>query len=131
MANSLEVRVPLLDHEFMELAAQIPSSLKLKGREGKYILKKSMEPYLSSKILYRKKMGFSIPLAQWLRGDLQELFADKIFSSNTVLQDYLNIKTVREMWQKHQAKTSDFTSEMWAVLFFSMWAERFLEGEKP
>jgi len=128
MANSLEVRVPLLDHEFMELAARIPSSLKLRGKEGKYILKKSLEPYLSHDILYRKKMGFSIPLAGWFRHDLKKLFADTVLDSGAIVRQYVDINVVSEMWRKHQAGTSDFAAELWAVLFFATWAERFMAG---
>jgi glycosyltransferase involved in cell wall biosynthesis len=71
MAVSLEVRVPLLDHVFMERMARIPSRLKLRGREGKYIFKRALEARLSRDTLYRRKMGFSVPLADWWRGELR------------------------------------------------------------
>src|SRR6202162_4017154 len=67
MAHSLEVRVPLLDHPLMEWLSGLPPDLKLRGREGKYLFKKALEPYLSDDILYRPKMGFSVPLANWFR----------------------------------------------------------------
>lgn len=70
MAVSLEVRCPILDHVFMEYAARIPSTLKLVGREGKYLLKKALEPYLPREILYRPKMGFGMPILEWLKTDL-------------------------------------------------------------
>src|SRR3546814_15061206 len=72
MATSLEVRVPLLDHEFLEWAATLPPSYRLKAREGKYLLKKAMEDRPPREVLYREKMGFSIPLANWFRGPLRE-----------------------------------------------------------
>src|SRR3546814_5639284 len=72
MATSLEVRVPLLDHEFLEWAATLPPSYRLKAREGKYLLKKAMEDRLPREVLYRETMGFSIPLANWFRGPLRE-----------------------------------------------------------
>jgi len=126
MANSLEVRVPLLDHEFMELVATMPSSLKLHGKEGKYLLKKSLEPLLPKDILYRPKMGFSVPLAKWMREDLRRIFEDNVMSSNNTIGSYLHMPTVKEMWQKHQAGFSDYASELWAILFFAMWAKRYV-----
>lgn len=126
MANSLEVRVPLLDHEFMELVASIPPDLKLRRREGKYILKKCLETYLPDDILYRKKMGFSIPLSKWLRKDLKELFEDTVLSGNSNLGNYIDISFVRDMWRKHQSRLSDHAAELWAVLVFSKWMGKFL-----
>jgi len=78
MAHSLEVRVPLLDHEFCEYAATLPPSLKLRGGEGKYILKKALEPHLPHDIMYRSKKGFSIPLAAWLRGPLRDAVQEAV-----------------------------------------------------
>src|SRR4029079_1424880 len=72
MANSLEVRCPLLDHKFMELAATIPSSLKLRGTTAKYVLKKALETELPHEIVNRTKMGFAIPLASWFRNGIKD-----------------------------------------------------------
>src|SRR6185295_3806673 len=72
MANSLEVRCPLLDHKFMELIASMPSSLKLRRQTGKYIFKKAMEQHLPKEVIYRKKMGFGIPLAEWFRKGIKD-----------------------------------------------------------
>ena len=71
MAHSLEVREPLMDHQLVEWLATLPSSLKMRGQEGKYLLKKAMEPPLPHDILYRPKMGFAVPLARWFRGPLR------------------------------------------------------------
>ena len=76
MAHSLEVREPLMDHELIEWLATLPSSQKIRGQEGKYLLKKSMEPYLPNDVLYRPKMGFSVPLARWFRGPLKQRVQD-------------------------------------------------------
>src|SRR5262245_59322307 len=72
MAHALEVRVPILDHQFVEWAARVPSSLKLRMGEGKYIFKKSLRDLVPQGILYRSKMGFAVPLASWFRGPLRE-----------------------------------------------------------
>ena len=71
MAHSLEVREPLMDHPLVEWLATLPSSLKVRGQEGKYLLKKAMEPHLPREVLYRPKMGFAVPLARWFRGPLR------------------------------------------------------------
>ncbi len=126
MANSLEVRVPLLDHEFMELAATMPSTFKLRGREGKYILKKALEPLLPDSILYRRKMGFSIPLASWMRNDLKELFEDTVLSPSSSVNDYLEDQIVKEIWNQHQSGMRDYAAELWSILFFTIWNGNFL-----
>ena len=82
MANSLEVRAPILDHKFMELAARIPSSLKLRGRVGKYIFKKTLEPLLPQSTLTRPKMGFAVPLAKWFRGPLKGHLRVSVLGAN-------------------------------------------------
>ena len=76
MAHSLEVREPLMDHPLVEWLATLPSSLKVRGQEGKYLLKKAMEPHLPREIMYRPKMGFAVPLASWFRGPLRERVRD-------------------------------------------------------
>ena len=72
MAHSLEVREPLMDHKLVEWAATLPSSLKLRGGNGKHVFKKALEPHLPHEVLYRPKMGFSVPMGRWLRGPLRE-----------------------------------------------------------
>ena len=78
MANSLEVRCPLLDHKLMELIAQIPSHLKLHKGTGKYIFKKALERVLPSEVRYRRKKGFSVPVAEWFRGELKAFVYESI-----------------------------------------------------
>src|SRR5437016_13188529 len=80
MANSLEVRCPLLDHRLMELIAQIPSGLKLHHGQGKYIFKKALAPVLPQSILQRRKLGFAVPLAAWFRTDLKDFTYDAVLS---------------------------------------------------
>ena len=126
MAHSLEVRVPILDHEFMELAAQIPSNLKLKGREGKYIFKKSLEPSLPHDILYRSKMGFSIPLSKWFKNELKPVFEDTVLGTTSLSAQHLNITTVKQIWQEHQAGNRERSPELWSILFFEKWLREWM-----
>ncbi|RJG07045.1 amidotransferase 1, exosortase A system-associated [Noviherbaspirillum cavernae] len=118
MAHSLEVRVPLLDHKFVEWASGVPSSLKLNGGQGKYIFKKSLQPHLSDDILYRPKMGFSVPLADWFRGPLRDKVRKAVL--NPVLLDtgIFNETYLRHMLDQHEAGVKDYSTPLWSVLMF-------------
>ena len=89
MAVSLEVRCPILDNVFMEYAARIPSRMKLQGTQGKVILKKALSRYLPNDILYRKKMGFGVPILEWLRGELKD-YARPIILEGEATRRYLH-----------------------------------------
>ena len=126
MAHSLEVRAPMLDHKLMELAASMPSSLKLRGTHGKYIFKKALERVLPDSVLYRKKMGFAVPLARWFRHDLKELAHSVMFSRN--VSSLVNQASVRRVWQEHQSGLRDRSTELWTLLMFSLWEQQFMAG---
>ena len=123
MAVSLEVRAPLLDHKLMETVATIPSSLKLAGREGKYIFKKAMAPILKSEILDRRKQGFAVPLDRWFRQDLKDLTYAALFSIDDGILDRAFLKKI---WDQHQKGTYDRSAHLWSVLMFRKWREAFL-----
>jgi asparagine synthase (glutamine-hydrolysing) len=118
MAHSLEVRVPILDHKFVEWSARLPSSLKLSGREGKHIFKKALEPHLGNDILYRSKMGFSVPLGTWFRGPLRERVGAAL--SGPVLADtgLFDMQQLRKIVDQHQSGAREHSAVMWAVLMF-------------
>ncbi len=128
MANSLEVRVPLLDHEMIELAFQIPSSMKIKNFEGKYILKKALEHSLPKNLLYRKKQGFAVPLNKWFQGDLQSYIMEELSSKNNLMNDYLNKKTVNKIIDNHILAKRDFSEQIWSILFFNVWYKKLKES---
>jgi asparagine synthase (glutamine-hydrolysing) len=118
MANSLEVRCPLLDHQLMELIAQIPSNLKLHRGIGKYIFKKALEPKLPREILDRRKLGFGVPLAAWFRNDLKAFAQETVFGTR---DEYLNYKFLDRCWKQHQSGQRDWSSVLWTVLMFKTW----------
>lgn len=118
MAHSLEVREPLMDHVLIEWLATLPSSLKIKGQEGKWLLKKAMEPHLPNDVLYRPKMGFSVPLARWLRGPLAERARNAILGPRLAETGYFNANTLRFMLEKHQSGQRDFSAPLWSLLMF-------------
>jgi len=118
MAHSLEVRVPILDHEFVEWASGLPPHLLLRGREGKYIFKRALRPYLSEQILYRPKMGFAVPLAAWFRGPLKLRVKDAILGG--VLQDsgIFNNDFLSKLVSQHQSGLRDHAAAIWSLLMF-------------
>jgi asparagine synthase (glutamine-hydrolysing) len=120
MANSLEVRCPLLDHKLMELIAQIPSGLKLNNGQGKYIFKKSLERVLPREVLTRKKKGFSMPVAEWFRGELKGFAHEAIFTREDAI---LNRSFLTQCWKQHQRGQRDWSAMLWSVLMFKMWQE--------
>jgi asparagine synthase (glutamine-hydrolysing) len=127
MAVSLEVRCPLLDHRLMSLAARIPSPLKLHGREGKHIFKQAVASLLPPSILNRRKQGFVVPLAEWLRGELRDFATDILFSS-AAKDGLLEARFVSSLWDRHQSGLHDFSRPLWAILMFRMWQRNFMKG---
>jgi asparagine synthase (glutamine-hydrolysing) len=121
MANSLEVRCPLLDHKLMELVARMPSSMKLRGTAGKYIFKRSLRAILPEKILTRPKRGFGVPLADWFRNELKPLGQEMILTGDPL--QILETKMVHELWQKHQSGMSDYSTALWTILMYRRWQE--------
>jgi asparagine synthase (glutamine-hydrolysing) len=118
MAHSLEVREPLLDHPLMEWLSGLPPSLKLRGREGKYLFKRALEPYLPNEVLYRPKMGFSVPLASWFRGPLRQRVKDAVLGPILLDSGYFNPTTLREMVDSHQSGARDHGATLWSLLMF-------------
>jgi asparagine synthase (glutamine-hydrolysing) len=118
MAHALEVRVPLLDHKLVEWMSSLPPDMKLRGREGKYVLKKAMEPYLPDDILYRPKMGFSIPLAQWFRGPLKARVREAALGPAMADSGYFDMRFLCKMLDLHQAGTRDYSASLWSLLMF-------------
>ena len=120
MANSLEVRCPLLDHKLMELIAEMPSGMKLRNGQGKYIFKKAMQSILPPEVLTRRKQGFSVPVAEWFRGELKEFAHDTIFRRQDGL---LNHAYLTRCWKQHEKGQRDWSALLWCVLMFRTWQE--------
>jgi asparagine synthase (glutamine-hydrolysing) len=120
MANSLEVRCPLLDHKLMELWAQIPSGLKLHNGAGKYIFKKALARTLPPEVLTRKKKGFAVPVAEWFRGELKDFAYETIVSRSDAT---LNRGFLTRCWEQHQSGQRNWSALLWCVLMFRSWQE--------
>jgi asparagine synthase (glutamine-hydrolysing) len=127
MAHSLEVRAPILDHKLIEYVGSLPSNLKLKGRKSKYIFKKMLEDRLPPGILYRRKQGFSIPLASWLRNEMKGFAEMTLFSSQNRLSTFFNLKYIEDLWRRHLSGRQDYAYPLWGLMMFSLWERRFLD----
>lgn len=124
MAHGLEVRVPILDHQFVEWAFKVPSKLNLQGGEGKAEFKKQLEPHVPHDNLYRKKMGFSIPLAQWLKGPLQEKMEYLLTSNAFVETKIFNTHNINKMMKEHVTGVKDHASSLWTLMMLGQFIEK-------
>lgn len=118
MAHSLEVREPLMDHPLVEWLASLPSSMKVHGSEGKWLLKKAMEPRLPRELLYRPKMGFAVPLARWFRGPLRRRVHDALLGERLAGTGFFNHAYLEELLAHHQSGRRDYSSSLWTLLMF-------------
>ncbi|PYS36719.1 MAG: asparagine synthase (glutamine-hydrolyzing) [Acidobacteria bacterium] len=126
MAHSIEARVPLLDHKFVEFAATIPPELKLNGKTSKYIFKKAMEGILPNEILYRPKRGFAIPLGRWFRGQLSSYVRDLLLS-RTSRQRGIFRKPYIERLIEMNDRGRPLDLQLWTLITFELWCRRFID----
>lgn len=127
MANSLECRSPFMDHHLVELAAQIPRELKLKGKKGKRILIETFSDLLPASIQTRRKMGFGVPLDHWFRSSLRSLVTDTLLSQKSLQRGYFEPAYVRRLLEEHTTAQWDHSSRLWLLLVFELWHQRFVD----
>jgi len=127
MANSLEIRVPFLDHTFVEYAATIPSSLKLKGLTTKHILKKAMTPYLPPEIVNRRKIGFDIPLGVWIRNELKDFVAEVLSPTNLNKHKFFNQSFIEKLLKEHFQGAHNHRQLLWPLIIFQFWYNQYME----
>jgi asparagine synthase (glutamine-hydrolysing) len=128
MANSLEVRCPLLDHQLAEFAAGIPNSWKLHNGKGKQILLRALGDRLPAPLLNRPKMGFGVPLADWFRTSLREMLWDHLTGSRFLNRGIVSPSFLRYLLEEHQSKRRDNSFWLWQLLFLELW---FRQVEQP
>ncbi|MCW8886630.1 MAG: amidotransferase 1, exosortase A system-associated [Motiliproteus sp.] len=124
MAHSLEVRVPLLDHKFVEWGINVDSKLNIDGMEGKFSFKKALEPYLPHDVLYRKKMGFAVPLVKWFRGPLQEKLRKSLLSGPMAESGLFNTDYLETLINQHTSGKRDNSAALWTLMMFSAFLEK-------
>jgi asparagine synthase (glutamine-hydrolysing) len=118
MAHGLEVRVPMLDPQFVEWTLGLPRRLKLDGGKSKIVLKRALEPLLPREVLYRRKQGFSVPLADWFRGTLGTRFGQDLSVNGAPLGEYLDLPSVRKLFESHQHGRADHSRTLWLIWMF-------------
>ncbi len=127
MAHSLEVREPLMDHPLVEWLATLPSSLKVRGSEGKWLFKKAMEPRLPDEVLYRPKMGFSVPLARWFRGPLRQRVQDAVLGERLAATGWFQRDALQQLVDQHQSGARDHSAPLWSLLMFEAFLRRVVD----
>jgi asparagine synthase (glutamine-hydrolysing) len=129
MLTSLEVRVPLLDHEFVEWVTALPPEWKMRGGQQKYILRKLAERVgVPKEVLYRRKQGFALPLVHWMRNEMRELIMTVLLEPRTLQRGYFDAAGVRRLLDEHFSGRRDRSSAIWRLLIFELWHRNFLEA---
>jgi asparagine synthase (glutamine-hydrolysing) len=130
MAASIESRVPFLDHEFVEFSRRVPARLKVRGGEGKYIVKKAVEGLLPKEIIYRQKMGFPTPLKQWLGDSRTARLFDWLRDPGGLVAAHVERSKLEELIERQRSGAEDGTDRIWRLLTLQVWGDIFLTGRR-
>ncbi len=130
MASSLEVRVPYLDHNLVEHAINIPLEYKIKGKEQKYLMKKSLQNYLPDDLVYRKKWGFPAPIGNWLQTELSFMIDKYLDEKELNKHGLFNYSFVKNLVAKFRSGETFHYKRIWTLIVFQMWFNRYMENEK-
>jgi asparagine synthase (glutamine-hydrolysing) len=123
MAASLESRAPFLDHRVAEMAWRLPLHLKIRGNQGKWVLRQVLYKYIPRGLIDRPKAGFSIPIGQWLRWPLRDWAEALLDSKRLQSEGYFYVAPIRTLWAEHLSGQRDHTNSLWTVLMFQAWLE--------
>ena len=130
MAVSLEVRAPFLDPRVAEFAASLPGDFKLRGRKTKYILKRAINDFLPPSVTQRKKKGFGLPVAEWLKGKLRPLTRDLLSPERVQRSGVFNPPYVTRLLDEHEREVANHGKLLWTLLMFELWYESFMETRR-
>lgn len=128
MANSLEARVPYLDHRLVEFIETLPPSLKLRGFTGKYLHKKALQKWLPSEVVYRKKKGFANPIDQWLRDRMRFYVNESLLSERSAVGRYFDREYIRQLVTQHESHRQNYLRHVYLLISFEMWHQRFMKA---
>ena len=127
MAHGLEVRVPFTDHKLIEFVTRLPATLRLRGMQDKYLLKRALGDLLPESVLKRKKLGFNPPMALWLKEDLHDLVRDCLSEEVVRRRGYFRPEAVRSLIVQHQSGRRDLSLHLWALLVFEIWHRMYID----
>jgi asparagine synthase (glutamine-hydrolysing) len=127
MAHSLEVRCPMLDYRLVEWAAALPSSLKLRGKQGKYLLRHAFYDLLPREIWHRPKMGFGVPIAKWFRTSLRDRTYDALLSPEARCHTIFRPEVIRKLVDEHMSGKTNHCYRLWNLLMLELWMRRFAD----
>ena len=127
MAFGLEARVPLLDHRLVEFVMRLPGAWKIRGRDGKLLLKAAMSRFLPSRILERRKHGFTVPMDRWLREDLHEYLCDHLSEETVRRRGYFEPRVVQKLIRDHKEQKANNVGQLYTLLSFELWHRAFLD----
>jgi asparagine synthase (glutamine-hydrolysing) len=130
MATAVELRVPFLDHTLLEYLAALPDSLKVRGNQGKWILRQAMGNVLPPSILHRVKKGFPVPVLSWLQHDMREFVHESLLSRDSACGKFFDPQAVEEIVSVHERGKSDGYQDVWSLLIFESWFKQFIENVK-
>jgi len=128
MASSLEARSPLLDHKLIEYVTRIPSGLKLKGNESKFIFKRAIEGFVPSEILHREKQGFGVPIAHWINMQLKDRITSDLSDSRTLTRGYFDARYVELLLDEHRRGRRDHSHALWTLWMLELWHRRYIDA---
>jgi asparagine synthase (glutamine-hydrolysing) len=131
MATSVEARVPFLDHKLVEFAMSIPSSLKYRDRETKYILKRALEGVIPNRVLNREKKGFGVPIDEWMHGPFGSFVESAVFTSKLRQRGLFDYDFVKHLLAEHQRGRGTYAFFLWNLLNVSLWYDQWIEGPRP
>jgi asparagine synthase (glutamine-hydrolysing) len=131
MAVSLESRPPLLDHKVVEFVATLPPHLKLNGNQRKYIFKKAASRFVPPEILSRKKQGFRLPIAEWLRKELRETAEDLLLGPTATRRGYFQKPELEKLWNDHQSGRRDNAHQVWLLILLELWHRKYIDDSRP
>lgn len=127
MAVSLEARSPFLDHKVIEFAASLPENLKLNGRETKSLLKRAAARVVPRTVLYRRKMGFGVPIGKWMRNEMQPFVHEILLGEKSLKRGLFNAATIERIVEQHTSGQKDYNQQLWTLLMLELWFQHFID----
>ena len=128
MASSLEARSPLLDHKLIEYVTRIPSHLKLKGNQTKYIFKKAVSGFVPPEILHREKQGFGVPINEWINLQLKDRIRETLADRRTLERGYFDAKYIRLLLDEHARGRRDHSYPLWTLWMLELWHRKYIDA---